>query len=997
MIASTDLLHVYLRSVMVASGARSVSLFIPSGLGGPSNARLIHEGDGPALPELSSLAEAAKLRKRFGTNRGKRGKAAAESIHEVPSACTDGLLVRLMVTAQDSKTSHPNAGRRRIDREHSGQLDRATEVWIGLRGVQCGKSTKVKKERGPSGIPESWRPLLLMASVLAAHVREVSQILDDPLTGLPGRVEFVRRLGRVLADARRAAQPSMLLLVNPDDFGSINETYGPERGDEVLLLVGRRLSETLRATDVVARYGGAIFVALINDVDEATGKQLGRKILDALSEVLSLDESFHLTVSAGAVCVGPDSPPVPPADLIRRAEQALKVAKCAGGGCLRFWDPAHASSVLGEVDELSGVFTGNPAKDYRNMKLLSRTVTAIASSAGFEELTSVVAARIHSTLKADRVGLLDWSDDGSLRVISAVGPSSGNAASLSASALQDDAELMALLEKVRAEGRTVTSVANTAEQRRVAFAVPLVAGDACLGTMYVEGRLGRIALDSSDVEFLQALASQLALALDRARLSQVESEWREAERRHLQAELDELRQVLQKAELVCESPQMKELMATVRRVAQTDATVLICGESGTGKELICRTIHDLSPRRDKPLVVVDCASIPTTLIESELFGHERGAYTGAQERKVGRLKEAHGGTVILDEIGELPLEVQGKLLRFVQEKHFTPVGGNRVVEVDARVVAATNRNLEDEVREGRFRDDLYHRLNVIQLDVPPLRGRAQDALALATLFLKQFSAQYQKGRTHRLSPLAEAWVLEYSWPGNVRELRNRIMQAVILSGGEEIGPERLGMTEGEVALPPETIDLARTDAVIEKGVDSPAISLPQTTSAEEIWAALDAALAGAVGAAIEDEEADLPPLYRWLTEDLVVHAYAAADDVLTRGAEIVGIPEATFRRKLNKARESMNGGPAGRSELWNAVSPLISDLVRVTHADGEDLLKRARTILLANVIRNAPKRRAIGAALMGVTEPTLRRWVRELETASAPAGDLEAAAVGSLG
>jgi diguanylate cyclase (GGDEF)-like protein len=719
-IATTDLLRAYLRSVMTASGARAASLYVPPHPEGPADGILIHEGEGPAVPELSGPAEAAALGKSVGSGVGDR-------ILELASSCPDGLLIRMLAAPEIPASAGPNARRRRVDLQSAKGADRAVESWIGLLGAERHERPEDESDPVLGGIPEGMQPLLQMAGVLVSHARDLSEILCDRLTGLPGRVEFERRLGHALDDAKREPRSSMLLLINPDDFGTINETYGPERGDEVLRLVGRRFRDTLRASDVVARYGGAIFVALVDDVDDATGAALCRKVLDAVSETLSLDPSFRLTVSAGAAIVGSDDRHTRPADLIRRAEQALKVAKCAGGSCFRLWDPAHETGALSEIDELSGVFTGNPSKDYRNMKLLSRTVTAIAGSADFDELTSVAATRIHSTLRADRVALVDWSDDGTLRVISAVGPSGDEKGR--ATKLTDDRELVAMLEKVRNEGRTVTSAEGAAKRRRMAFAVPLLAGDACLGTLYVDGSEGRTALDSSDAEFLQALASQLALALDRARLSQVEA-----------------------------------------------VTILVCGESGTGKELLSRTIHDFGPRRDKPFVVVDCAAIPTTLIESELFGHERGAYTGAQDRKIGRLKEAEGGTVVLDEIGELPLEVQSKLLRFVQEKQLTPVGGNRALEVDARVVAATNRDLEDEVRTGRFREDLFHRLNVIRLDIPPLRERPQDTLELTNLFLRQFSAQYQRGNRHRLTPAAEARVLEHPWPGNVRELRNRIMQ-----------------------------------------------------------------------------------------------------------------------------------------------------------------------------------------------------------------------------
>jgi diguanylate cyclase (GGDEF)-like protein len=969
---------------MAASGARAASLYVPPDPDGTAEGILVHEGEGPATPELSGLREAEALCDSAGPGGEPVIATPAGSMREVASEGPDGLLIRLTASTEAPPGPPTSAGRRRADHRAATRAVRTAEAWIGLLGAGDGVGPETE---GAGRIPGDLQPLLLMAGVLASHARDLSEILCDRLTGLPGRVEFERLLGHTLDDESRS---SMLMLINPDEFGTINERFGPERGDELLRLIGRRFRDTLRASDTVARYGGAIFVALVEDVDQETGAQLCRKVLDTLSETLTLDPSFRLTVSAGAIAVGPGDRPTRPAELIRRAEQALKVAKCAGGGCFRFWEPAHETGDLSEIDELSGVFTGNPSKDYRNMKLLSRTVTAIAGSVDFDELTSVAAKRIHATLRADRVALVDWSEDGSLRVISAVGRSGAEDADFSVSTAEVDPTLVAMLEKVRNEGRTVTSERGAARHRRLAFAVPLLAGDACLGTLYVEGTEGRTALDSSDAEFLQALASQLALALDRARLSQVETAWREAERQTLQAEIDELRQEAHKAELVCESPAMQKLMATTRQVARTDVTILVCGESGTGKELLSRKIHDLGPRRDKPFVVVDCAAIPTTLIESELFGHERGAYTGAQDRKIGRLKEADGGTVVLDEIGELPLEVQSKLLRFVQEKQITPVGGNRVLEVDARVVAATNRDLEDEVRRGRFREDLFHRLNVIRLDLPPLRERPQDTLALTSLFLRQFSAQYQSGKRNRLTPAAEARVLEHAWPGNVRELRNRIMQAVILSGTEEIGPEQLGLS-GDPSEPADGRSAVEHPAVATAVPEE--IEAPVPASPEELWQAIHTALDAVVREEIESDDAKLPPLYHWLTDDLVLGAHEAAGGVATRAAELLGIPEATFRRKLRKATDRRESGLGQRSGPWNAVSRLLPEVLRAAPSDEEDQLKRARGTLLMNVIRLIPDSRARGAALMGVTEPTFRRWVRDLERSYEP----KTAAAGAVG
>ena len=200
----------------------------------------------------------------------------------------------------------------------------------------------------------------------------------------------------------------------------------------------------------------------------------------------------------------------------------------------------------------------------------------------------------------------------------------------------------------------------------------------------------------------------------------------------------------------------------------------------------------MSNRRSRPFVIVDCGAIPATLIESELFGHEKGAFTGAQTRSLGRLAQADGGTILLDEIGELPLDMQSKLLRFVQEKQFTMVGSPVVRHVDVRVLAATNRDLQREVSSGRFRGDLYHRLNVIPLAIPPLRERPEDVLELARHFLENFAPKYQKA-VRSLGAEVEDALMRYSWPGNIRELQNRILRGVIMSNGETLTLEALSL------------------------------------------------------------------------------------------------------------------------------------------------------------------------------------------------------------
>jgi two-component system response regulator AtoC len=235
--------------------------------------------------------------------------------------------------------------------------------------------------------------------------------------------------------------------------------------------------------------------------------------------------------------------------------------------------------------------------------------------------------------------------------------------------------------------------------------------------------------------------------------------------------------------LLGESPQMRAIQTVIESIADTDATVLICGESGVGKDLVGRAIHASSTRRDGPFLKVNCAAIPTELLESELFGHEKGAFTGAHRRKLGLFEYASRGTIYLDEIAELPLALQAKLLHVLQDFRFSRVGGHGLIAIDTRVIAATNRDLDRSMARGEFREDLYHRLNVMELRIPPLRERREEILPLASVFLGRFNERY--GRQKELSTETMAHLTEYSWSGNVRELENVIRRMVVLTDGEQ--------------------------------------------------------------------------------------------------------------------------------------------------------------------------------------------------------------------
>jgi len=296
------------------------------------------------------------------------------------------------------------------------------------------------------------------------------------------------------------------------------------------------------------------------------------------------------------------------------------------------------------------------------------------------------------------------------------------------------------------------------------------------------GSLNRSQYSESDADFLMEVANQIAIAVDNLRAHEETEALKarfEAEAVYLQ---EEIKTEHNFEEIIGQSRAIRALLKKLEQVAPTDATVLIHGETGTGKELLARAVHDRSRRKTRPLVKVNCGSIPSGLVESELFGHERGAFTGATQQRIGRFELAHGGTIFLDEVTELPLDTQVKLLRILQEGEFERVGSSRTMKVDVRVIAATNRNLQEVVRSGAFRSDLFYRLNVFPLEVPALRERREDIPLLVNFFLGKFSKSVGK-EIHGLSQKSMERLVQYGWPGNIRELQNVIERAVVLAKG----------------------------------------------------------------------------------------------------------------------------------------------------------------------------------------------------------------------
>jgi transcriptional regulator with GAF, ATPase, and Fis domain len=367
------------------------------------------------------------------------------------------------------------------------------------------------------------------------------------------------------------------------------------------------------------------------------------------------------------------------------------------------------------------------------------------------------------------------------------------------------------VDEARTDARFSSETSVVTEGMRSALVVPLKAADRVIGALYLENNALAQAFTAEDEALLEAFGSILAANL----ASMLRIDALQDEKRQL---LDELRTGYRFGELIGQSPLLQSLLQTIAQVADTEATVLIEGESGTGKELVARALHANSRRANAPFVALNCAAVPESLLESELFGHEKGAFTGALNRKIGRFEQANAGTLFLDEVSSMPSSLQAKLLRVLQEREIERLGGLKTVPVDVRVVAATNQNLEQLVREGTFREDLFYRLHVIPLRLPPLRERVEDIPLLATHFVAKYSAGTPKqGLT--IAPEVLQALEQHNFPGNVRELENLIQRMVLLCRGDRIRLED---------LPPRLRPEARSMVVAKDPVEKLLRSVPRT-------------------------------------------------------------------------------------------------------------------------------------------------------------------------
>ena len=435
---------------------------------------------------------------------------------------------------------------------------------------------------------------------------------------------------------------------------------------------------------------------------------------------------------------------------------------------------------------------GDLRREGERLKLLLDMTNTLVSNLVTRDLLRAISASIRQCMHCDSVSV--WLPDGEQRHLRSVTMEFPESKGFVKEDLLRPVEGSVLGKTFETAKpfvvRTATDLSGPDHDRAFAEGIefccclPLISRNRTLGVLAL-GRRDEIAFSLEDIEFLMRAAGQVAMAIESALAYREIAELKDRlaqEKLYLEGEI---RSEADFEGIIGQSSALRQVLQLVETVATSDSTVLLLGETGTGKELIARAIHDRSRRKDRTLIKLNCAAIPTGLLESELFGHERGAFTGAITQKIGRLELADQGTLFLDEVGDIPLEVQPKLLRALQEREFERLGSTRTKSVDVRMVAATNRDLEKMVSEKQFRSDLYYRLNVIPIRIPPLRERPEDIPLLVRYFAQKYARRMQK-KIESISAVSMRKLARWHWPGNVRELENLVERAVVLGRGEKL-------------------------------------------------------------------------------------------------------------------------------------------------------------------------------------------------------------------
>lgn len=830
------------------------------------------------------------------------------------------------------------------------------------------------------------------------------ELTSDSLTKLRSRTALQTGI-----DEKIQRSSMTLCMVHCTDFQQVNRKFGQAQGDIVLHEIAGVIEQQTRIDDICGRFGGALFGVAINANTPEDGFVLASKLKTALHNKMYLNNATRLTFNIGLAFVSQEEDQIDSAStsslLISRAEQALKAAQTATKPTIVQWEPDKFRLDQQEFNYVGGIFTPDNVTNYRNMLLLWDISSIIADEHTFERLLKSVIERLAFTFEFAYAGIVSIDDTVNKHAKQSEAFTRNYSFELqNATDIVDlpweDYPHKALIHKTAV--LAIQSALHTKSQENGLNTLVIPLDNDSNECFFITGNSKLLDLTHDTVMLLVGFARQLGKAFKRSQLEDQLNRNLEQQNAKLSQELLELKAGMQSSALVYRSPKMQKIVEQTQRAAQTDTTVLITGESGTGKEKLINAIHALSTRNEKPLIIVDCGSIPETLIESELFGHIKGAFTGAQNSTTGKIQAAHGGILVLDEIGELPISMQPKLLRFVQEKQFTPIGGNKSIEVDVKIVAVTNRDLAFEVSQNRFRKDLFYRLNVVTLHNPPLRERKEDIDLLSQHFLSKFARQFQMDRKH-VSHETIALMQSYSWPGNIRELENKLMQASLLTTDDEIFFDDLNLV-------PEISAQSHYDAAEPMPINNDAHVLPTNpshTNSTQMHSANNSAHGSFEAKDRQTEHvvalSDIALPEQWCSqfakciddllasismqtmmnasigntiEQVVLHMAHKERGSHAKTAVLLQLPTSTARRKLQKAPPDISGfeHESNWALLEGLLAKIVSNEVQLTSP-----LDIIRHIIAQSILTLHATNMALASQLMGVSEPTMYKLRKQLQ------------------
>ncbi len=795
----------------------------------------------------------------------------------------------------------------------------------------------------------------------------------DVLEEMPQALSYASELQQ-----GQTASSHCVLLINPDDFKQINEKFGWQQGDLILQEIESRLQDCLPATDFSCRYSGAFFLVVLNDTNDIDAINIINMLRREICDKPYLRQQAKLTFSFG-FALNNKSLDYSLLELFYHANTSLSKAIEFGGNQIEQWQQPTTLQQIGNFDRIHGGFLQQGNINYRQMLTLWELLNNIDSQGDLPGFVHQLNPILHAGLSLQSSAFYLINNQ---QIQCLGGEDSHVTQTTEQHFVLTESQQQFALRKSPGFFRQA-SINITQQGKQLIILVLINIDDSYKALLKLEGE--ELTLDSvSSQSLLHKLADFIRVSLQKIKLQ------------HAFGSENQQRDEAKASDFWFVSKEMETLMHDVSMVASTEATVLITGESGTGKEFLAKKIHDLSHRSHKPFIIFDCSTVVENLLESELFGHKKGAFTGADKAADGCIKQAQGGTLFLDEVGELSLETQMKLLRFIQEKQYSPVGTSTYHVADVRIISATNVNLQAQMRQGKFREDLYYRLNVFNVNTPPLRKRQEDILLLASKFLVAFCAEYNK-HINSFDIQAQVALTQYEWPGNVRELKNVIHKAVILCNQNRLLCSHLGLYPNQGQEP--TLERAKDhgnlqvqSAATEQSFDEKnRVPVHHDEQQSHHYSTPDA---------IEESKHNQQPLkdtieqlllsfsqQRFANCDAIMaefefklykQALALSQDITLQAAKHIGISESTFRRRWPILKNKTLNFEEEQSRM---IDSIVDEVMKLPLNEAKPQFVKQWLIETFTYL-NIPAK--ICARMLEVSTPTYRKLAKKVNETNNP-------------